>query len=313
MKRATARLAALALGTVALALGGAAFGSPWDTVVFEDDFEGVALDGSKWIINHPGETWWVQGRTHFPDPETTVGPFPHVDGGACILEHHLYNPYHLGTPKTTFLGGEVRTVQEFTPDKAYRFEARVRNGAYPNGVVTSDFLYGFDGTASDEIDYEFVSKQTNDDTAWPSADPVLTNTWDESQQDPAYAAPAGLVLTDEWVTLRFYWYPSEPRIDWTWMDTVGGETLLRSENDASRIPDEPMNLYFNFWAADANWPDAYDADLEPAQLPDDNQVLLYEIDYVEVRTPEPGTAVLVALGVLGWLCSRRRVGRGRLA
>lgn len=281
-------------------------GAPWDTVVFEDRFDGPALDLQEWVINHPGHWWWVQGRTHFPDPETTAGPFAHVEDGACVIEHHRYNPYHLGTPKTTFLGGEIRSKMDFTPDKAYRFEARVRNHAYPDGLVTSFFLYGWDGAASDETDDEFVSKQTNDDAAWPDGDPVLTNTWNESQQWPAYVAPPGLALPEEWQTFRIYWYPQHGRVVWTWMDPAGGETHLRTDEASSHVPDENMNLYFNFWASGPSWPDAYSADLQPAQVPGDDETYLYEIDYVQVCTPEPATVLMLAAGAGCLLGLRRR-------
>ncbi|MGB2754696.1 MAG: family 16 glycosylhydrolase [Phycisphaerae bacterium] len=280
-------------------------GAPWNTIVFEDHFDGGTLDPAKWVINHPGDWWWVQGRTHFPDPDSTTGPFPHVDGGACVIEHHHYNPYHLGTPKTTFLGGEIHTVQEFAPNTSYRLEARVRNHSYPDGLVTSFFLYGYDGAASDEIDFEFLSKQINNGVTWPNGDPVLTNTWDESQQDPAYAAPQGLSFTDEWVTLRIYWFPSQQRVVWTWLDPVNGETELRDETASAYAPDEAMALYFNFWAATNLWPDAYDANLQPAQDLQSDKTYLYEIDYVEVRTPEPATIMSLLAGT-AWILLRKK-------
>ena len=79
------------------------------------------------------------------------------------------------------------------------------------------------------------------------------------------------------------------RIEWTWIDPAGGETLLRTETDALFIPNEPMSLYFNFWSPEETWGDAYDPDLQPAQDPGQNEIYTYEIDYVEVRiTTVPG-------------------------
>jgi len=279
--------------TLLLLPGARGLAEGWGVELLRDDFDGPALSSTVWTINHPGHTWWVQGRTHFPDPLTTSGPFPHIAGGACVIEHHLYNPYHLGTPKTTFLGGEVRTTATYGPESRYRFEARVRCGAQPDGLVTSQFTYGYDGSHSDEIDFEFLSKQTNDDVAWPDGDPVLTNPWNESAEKPAYVAPTGLDLT-EWNTFRIYWSPDRGRVEWTWV-TAGGEVVLRTETDPAAVPDEPMALYFNFWAPAATWTDAHDAGLQPAQDPADDEAHLYEIDHAEVLMRHPGDATLDAV------------------
>ena len=48
-----------------------------------------------------------------------------------------------------------------------------------------------------------------------------------------------------------------------------------------------MALYFNFWAPNAAWQDAYDESLQPVSDPALNEVYSYEIDYVEVRTQGP--------------------------
>jgi hypothetical protein len=319
MKRA---IAALACACLLLSSAGA-FAQAWNTVVFRDDCDGSTgspPDSSAWLVNHPGSWWWVQGRTHFPDPLSTTGPFPHVDGGVCVIEHHHYNPWDLGDPNTTFLGGEIRTVMEFDPDRSYRFEARVRSNAYPGGLVTSFFLYGYDGAKSDEIDFEFLSNKTNDDVTYPDGDPLLTNTWNESAQDPVLVPVDGLDLS-QWQVFRIYWYPDIHRIDWTWLDPVGGETLLRREEDVAFVPDESMALYFNFWAPDSSWPDAYDASLQPVNDPGSDQTYLYEIDYAEARirsenVPALSNQGLITMAVLtvaigGLLIRLRQVGTAR--
>ena len=278
----------------------------WNSVIFRDDFDysvGGIPDPNDWVVNHPEAPdpgWWTQGRTHFPNPAlwNASGEFPRIEDGACIIEHHLYDPY--ASNHQWFLGGEVRTVMGFQPNRAYRFEARVRCYSdrcasaespcvpYPDGLVTSFFLYGYDGATSDELDFEFLSKLTNDPN-YAAADPLLTDTWDESSQFAQCVAPGpdGLDLS-EWNTFRIYWYPDPPRVEWTWLDPVNGETTLRTELNASFIPDEPMSLYFNFWAPPAgDWQDPpcnpYDGDLQPVDDPSQNESSGYEIDYVEVR------------------------------
>ena len=310
-----AALAAVAL-LVLCAPGGSA--AAWDEVAFRHDFdESGTPDPAVWIVNHPGFFFWVQGRTQFPDPGTTTGPFPSVAGGVCTLEHHLYNPWDLAEVNLFFLGGEIRTVREFEPDRAWRIEARVKSDAYPDGLVTSFFSYGFDGSNADELDFEFVSNATNDEATWPGSDPVLTNTWNETVEKPEYVAPAGLDLT-EWNTFRIYWDPVARRVDWTWLDPVAGETWLRSETVASAVPDESMQVYFNFWAPAATWPDAYSVSLEPVSDPGQNVIHRYRIDWIEVRTqgeqagPTPvpvlpgGVFGALALTLIVAACTRRR-------
>ncbi len=287
-----------------------ACGTSWDTVVLRHDFDisvGGMPDPDVWVINHPGVWWWTQGRTHFPNPDPwlATGEFPRVEDGVCVIRHHLFNPYDQGEVNDWFLGGEIRTVMAFEPNRPYRFEARVRCHAYPNGLVTSFFTYGWDGSNSDEIDFEFVSNKTIDDVSYPSGDPVLANSWNESVQKPQYAAPEGLDLT-EWNTFRIYWYASLRRVAWTWVDPAHGETWLRTETDAFFVADEPMALYFNFWAPCYTswghdcpaWDDAADESLQPVSDLGQNEVHRYEIDYVEVRTLGPPVPVLSAWSLL---------------
>jgi hypothetical protein len=296
MNRSTTLVACLC----ALLYCGQVFGASWDTVLFRDDFdsplEGMP-DADDWVVNDPNSWWRTQGRTFFPSPiYHPNGPFPTVKNGACVIEHHLHNPYDSADPPWTFLGGEIHTIMEFDPSRSYRFEARVRSYPYPSGLVTSFFPYGYDGATNDEIDFEFVSKKVNDDVTYPDGDPVLTNTYNESNQSPAYIAPPDLVLTD-WNRFRIYWYP-EPtlyRVEWTWLDPVHGEICLRTQAEAFHVPDEPMRVYLNFWAPChsllelecESWDDAANPNLLPATDPNQNEISSYEIDYVEVRVGEP--------------------------
>lgn len=282
-----------------LPLCASAFGTTWDTVIFRHDFD-VSADGrpdpNVWIINHPGQWWWVQGRSHFPNPDPWLptGLFPYVENGACVIEHHSYNPYDQADPNWTFVGGEIHTVMSFEPTQPYRFEARVRCSASPNGLVTSFFLYGYDDVNknSDEIDFEFLSNLTNS-AGYPNGDPVFLNTWNESLQKPQCqctsndcAAPEGLDLSG-WNTFRIYWDPDQRRVDWVWLDPDNAEVSLHTETDPSFIPDEAMAVYFNFWAPTDVWPCAYDAGLQAANDAAQDVVYKYEIDYVEVRVPTP--------------------------
>jgi len=110
--------ALFALATILLVAFAPLHAAPWGVEVYRDDFDGVELDPSSWIVNHPGHFWWVQGRSHYPDPGTTDGPFPYLADGACVVEHHLYNPYDLGAVNSTFLGGEIHSARQFDPASA---------------------------------------------------------------------------------------------------------------------------------------------------------------------------------------------------
>ncbi len=286
-----------------------ALNAAWDTVIFRDDFDVPGpLDPDDWVINHPGYDWWVMGRSHFPNPENTSGYLPYVENGVAVIEHHHYNPYDLSSSNTTFVGGEFHTTMEFDATRSYRFEARVKSGPYPDpggelypcGLVTSFFLYGWDqpNLDSDEIDFEFLSTQINDD-------PVLTNTWNDSYPKEMYVQPDGVNLSD-WQTFIIYWFPGEHRVDWKWINPVTTEEeWLRTEDDAFFVPDEPMQLYFNFWAPGPGWPDAYCDELQPVDDIALDQTFRYQVDYVEFRVPEPMTCTFLAAGA-GLLLARHR-------
>jgi hypothetical protein len=267
------------------------------TLIFLEDFAySGAPDPNKWIVNVPGEWWWLQGRTHFPNPDPWLGTgeFPFVAVDRCVIQHHTYNPYDLGPSNYTFLGGQIRTVMAFEPTRPYVFQATVRwleSPAYPrpSGLVTSFFTYGYDGTNSDEIDFEFLSTMINDPATDPNSDPALTNTWNESDQTPELVVPEGLVLSN-WNTFRIYWCPTLRRITWTWIDPGNGETVLRVESVPARVPDQPMQLYFNFWSPcysgfgyDCDpWDAAADPNYQPVDDPNHNEISRYEIAQVKV-------------------------------
>ena len=293
-------------------------GIDFNEVIFREDFTGTNCslpDPDDWVIGHPEDypsCWWVQGRTFFPTPvclpNAPCDHFPHLQDNACVIRHYHYNPYHLGTPKTTFLGGELHTDMWFPPTQCYLFEARVRWPQAPRGLVTSFFTYGYDELHldSDEIDFEYLSNEVFDPPRQ-----VLTNTWDDSQQKPVQVVmPDAFDLTD-WQTFRIYWCP-DLCVKWAWINpSTGEEVLLRTETDPAYILDEPVQLYFNFWAPTEDWPKAYDPDLVPDQ--EDNGVYYeYWIDYAEVRVPEPGTCLVLVVGSGCLLAPRkRRVGRLR--
>jgi len=304
------RLLSLVAMVFVFGVSGPLLAAPWDTVLFRDDFTGPDSslpDPNDWVIGHPGECWWVMGRTFFPTPDCHPGaPFPHIDSNACVITHYQYNSYDINPNdpndpnhvKTTFLGGEIHTVMEFEPNTCYRFEARVPWPECPGGLVASFYTYGYDepNTDSDEIDFEFLSNEVFD----PNHE-VLTNTWDDSVQCPNQV-PIPELDPNQWQVFRIYWCP-DSHVEWKWMDPNGDERSLRVE-PTNCLPDEAMNVYFNFWAPDSGWPKAYDGNLVPDQDPN-GASYEYWIDYVEVCVPEPAGLLLLAVGA-AWFAGRRR-------
>jgi hypothetical protein len=308
-KRATVIVAIVVVCACGLASCNQVLADSWGTVLLRDDFNSSGTPNpSTWVVNRPGQDESFLGRSHFPNPLSPnyASLLPHVAGGSCVIEHHLYDPYYSGA----LLGGEIHSVMQFDPTRDYRFEARVKCDGYPNGLVTSFFTYGWDEAECDELDYEFLSNKTNDNTTYPNGDPVQTNTWNETQESPQLVPVAGLDLT-QWNTFRLYWRPGES-VQWTWLDPVNGETVLRTET-VNNLPDEPMSLYFNFWAPTASWGAAYSASLQPVDNPGADQTCSYQIDYVEVCVPEPSTLGLLVAGSVaaGWMAMRRRIARDR--
>ena len=67
-------------------------------VLFQDDFSGSTLDGSKWSLGT-----WTLGRTG-------LGNAPVVAGGIASLQFDTYNP---DSPGTQFRGTEIYSNQSF--------------------------------------------------------------------------------------------------------------------------------------------------------------------------------------------------------
>jgi len=306
----------------------------------EDDFEYSGVpDPQKWVVNHPecaspDCTMWSEGRTHFPNPHPWLpdSTFPIVTDGSLFIKHHLYNPYDLADPNIWFLGGEVHTVDMFGPNRSYIFEANVKwnveppYAPYPRGLVNSFFLYGYDesNADSDEIDFEFLSNLILDPPSPPPPPDgqwIYTNTYNDSQEDPLKVFVPGLNLY-EWNTFRIHWDPTAAprRIEWWWFDPDKGWTLLRRVT-GGRVPDEPMALYFNFWAPcyepkegrppqpwtcdEGWWEEAADLNLQPVNDLSANEIYAFQIDDVEI-VPEPSIVVLRATALAALLVLGRR-------
>ena len=240
-------------------------------VLFRDDFNGTSLETDNWLAGT-----WKLGRTQ-------LGNMPIVTGGIAKLKFDTFNA---ADPGRSFRGTEIGSKMMFSRGQGIEMEARVRVNSMPAGLVASFFTYDSqlsDGVVySDEIDFEFLSKQIASSPA--TSDPVLTttwNNWDNSTQ--IYTEPStytsqsvnvlGLNLA-QFNTIVIRWLPT--RVEWL----VNGQLIQIAE---TAVPDEDTNIRLNFWAPLSGWTDAYSNKLVPAKNARQNQTFYYDVDYVEVR------------------------------
>jgi beta-glucanase (GH16 family) len=229
------------------------------TVIFHDEFDGTALDASKWNLGT-----WTLGRTH-------LGNSPVVADGIARLTFDTYG----------FKGTEIWSKSLFSLGSGLEIEARVRLNNLPSGLVTSLFTYNTSGRLSDEIDIEILSKQVNLSSG---GDPILLTTWNDwSEARPTYDDGVhhwniwqiipGLDV-NEWHDYTIRWLPG--RTEWL-LDGI----LVASSDKAQ--PNLSTYVRLNFWAPASSWTDAYDARLKPARRARDNVRHYYDVDWIEVR------------------------------
>ena len=279
----TGRAAAAVLClAIFLACSFSAAASAETVVLLRDDFDGSALDTTKWFVPTGDGTFF--GRTQIRPPSVPLT----VADGRIRLQLDTYNPSAL-VPGDSFFGSEIDTLDSYEVGPGLEFEARVRFVApLPGGLVGALFSFVFlPPDRRDEIDVELLS---NDLVA--SEERILTNVFEDddfSQSGAkAFAPVAGLDLS-AFNTYAVRWLPD--RVKWF----VNG-ALVREET--TPVPDDPMNVRLNFWAPDMFFVEAYDASLQPAAAEQDNETYFYEVDYVEIRRVLVNTPSLSAPGLL---------------
>jgi len=281
-------------------------------ILFEDDFEGDSLDLGKWDVVCTDE--YRLGVTYFCLT-------PSVSDGKAILKHQTWNPNpYSDDPGFHALGTEIRSELYFLPSagEPIELEATVRVGDLADGQVTSFFAYmqKMMGSAywNDEVDFEFLSNQINHPVD-PSGHQVWLATYDDfhgAWNDCLYLDPATHCSANPVVPgldlhnlnlFKIRW--STDRVEWFVNNVIVGST---DDMPESVVPDEPINLRFNFWGCnDPSWPEACDPSFQPAERPDENHEYYYELSRVVVKvTPEPSTALLLACG-LASLALRRQL------
>jgi hypothetical protein len=252
-------------------------------VLFRDDFDGDEIDPAKWICL---DQRWPQGQTWF------VG-CPEVSGGIATFTHHTYNP---DDPGNSCVSQSVRSKLCFSRGVPLEVEARIRipQPTISCGLVAAWFLYmdeEVDGhIESDEIDFEVLSNTI----VWPpdcGGHRVFVVTYDDFWGQwgqpcfhyEGYPLVPALDLA-EWNVFKFRCWGD--RINWYWNPTSGGdpEEDVLIYTTLTALADEPMNLFFNFWAALPIWEPAWCEDMQPAGDSASDIVDYCEVDYVLVRS-----------------------------
>ncbi|MGI9455754.1 MAG: glycoside hydrolase family 16 protein [Aeoliella sp.] len=270
-------------------------------LLLRDDFDGTGIvDPSVWRIPFGGEGSFV-GRTQFRGDFGVDFPAQGVTGGTSdgkVLEIDLdtFSPID---PGNQFLGTDILTKRNFARAGGITIEARMRlkpttAGGLVNGFflfdVTRDTPEGTNTLVRDEIDWELLSNQATGGS--PPQDPA-SNFWNDgpftgpnSGGDFQFHDVSGVDLT-QFQDYKIEWTPDN--IKW-----FVNDNLVRTQT--TNIPDDPMKLHFNIWAAADDFGAAYDATLQPAATAAANQKFQVQVDHVEVNRINTTTTEKLANG-----------------
>lgn len=236
-----------------------------EEILLHDEFDAGSLDMSKWEV----AAWTMGGKTAFGTTPALAS-----ENGTSFARFSLqtYNPSY---PGSRVLATAIYSDTLFSRQTGLVCEARIRvTSAAQPGQVAAFFLYETYSGASDEIDFEFLTKQ--------STNKVLLTNWNDwesggTRNDGIHHADynptvAGLDFSD-WTTVKILWLPTETR----WI--INGTEVWRT---SQALPDQAMKLHLNLWAPDASWSAAYDAGLAPVADAGSNTAYYYDVDYVKV-------------------------------
>ncbi len=231
--------------------------------LFRDDFDGAQLDGARWKL--------MKGRVELKD-------------GIATLSFDTYNP----DKPVIFLDTRIETLSSFPyGEKGVQFEARLRLGEMPDGMVPAFYSWmvrKVEGKSiRDEIDFEFLSKEFNHSK--PGSPKVSMTShgltrfflYGPTQMESTESIPvAGLdlhqfnVYTIRCLPGRTEWY-------------VNGK-LVRTYSGIFAMTAEPMYVHLSIWKPSPTWSRAYDGGLLPAKTPAENRRFTLDVDYVRVQS-----------------------------
>ena len=284
MKISFRRFSPLCVLALSAVCGGAARAQ---TTVFSDEFN-TSFNTNQWDVYD--STHSLQ-RTQFGNvPQTVLGSQSTDGTGYMRLRLDTYNP---DRNYPTFVRGTEITSREFKPGPGLEIEARVRGANLPRGIVFAFFTLGQRGTwptsyLKEEIDFEFLTNFLNTTDANPDKNKLWLNVWDD--WNPLRGGPNQATRTlppasanfqpGGWNVYKIRWL--NDKVEWI----VNGVVVRTSTNI---LPDDPMQLRFNIWAA-GDWGTAADFTANGVVATSDpraNKAYYMDVDYVRVKTVAP--------------------------
>jgi beta-glucanase (GH16 family) len=231
--------------------------------IFYDDFNTNELNNLKWrsLNRQIGRTFLDQ--TILFEKEGNVN--------YSVFRHDTYSPINTGN---VFWGSGIMSRTNFSLGLGKEFEARVRVRDEVPGLVDAFFTFGHKEVSQvvliDELDFELLTTLSHNR--------LVCTTWDE--YDEVVGDPFGLhfdsrIVTQndfnrsQWNVLKIRWLPQ--LIEWY----VNG-ALVRKHSRV--LPNDPMGVFVNTWAAASSWVDAYDPNLQPTTDPVANQSYRFDVD-----------------------------------
>ncbi|GAB2985814.1 glycoside hydrolase family 16 protein [Nocardioides montaniterrae] len=241
-------------------------GSAWQCS-FADNFSGVAIDTSKWLVSSTAKSGFRVGNTCFMTQNVAVTG-GHLDLTAAS-GRRFYCRSGAGGFSTTYTGGHIGTVGRFSQTYG-RFEVRARYPQNGPGLHGGYWLYPAKMTygrwpASGEID----------SAEWWSKDPThVRPTLHYRGSTTAADSGAGCVVADPtaWHSYTTVWTPTLIRF------AIDGTTCFRRTWKpgypfvAPQPFDKPFNIILNMAVdAPASWNHPTAETVLPAK---------YQVDYV---------------------------------
>ena len=244
-------------------------------VLVSEDFSGTGrVDQTVWRLPFGGDGAFF-GRTEVKTNLTT--DYPTVSSGVATLQLDTFRDDGDGFGTGNFHGAGLHTKRNFARGGGLRFETRARLSNVVPGLDGGVFLFDVQRLndagelVRDEIDHELLSNDTGR---------AFTNYWndgsffgDDAGGEPTHVSPFAGYDSTQFHNYRVDWLPN--RIDWY----IDGN---RIRTQTTNVPDDPMQFRMNLWAPDQSFVQAYDANLFPADFPEDNMSYQMEIDSVEI-------------------------------
>ncbi|HEX8834105.1 MAG TPA: PA14 domain-containing protein [Abditibacteriaceae bacterium] len=248
--------------------------------ILRDDFN--TFDGSRWSLYTRDN---FIGRTRMGNRPTVLAD---RDGTRFVrLRLDSHNP---DFPGAQFRGTEFRSHKQYQLQGGKEFIARVRVNNSGGGIVPAFYTHGARGVwntpdrISDEIDFEFLGNNGIDKpllTVWNDWNQRFNPTHQWGLRMANWQPPLTGMNWGHWNIYRIRWL--NDRVEWYVNDVMVQTTKGALAPEAALLPDDPMNVHFNIWAADEAWREAYDGRLQPTSDGRANQSSSLDVDWVEVR------------------------------